>query len=231
MTQDFANQLISQLESDYNHIAGHFAQTRQAAWPEFESLRALIGTENAEQTKLLDIGCGNGRLANSIPAVNYTGLDLSRQLLNIAQIKYPQYKFVQGSMLNLPFPDQSFDVIACIATFQHIPSQAYRLKAMQEMKRILKPSGHIFMMNWNLIGQENYQTCLAPQRAGYDDGDYLIPWKNDQGEVRAQRYYHGFELAELASAIGESASGGEFKLIKNELCKDKRNIVTIAKRH
>lgn len=225
MTQAFADQLIHQLETDYNGIAGHFAQTRQAAWPEFGSLRTLIESENAEEVKLLDIGCGNGRLAAAIPVVHYTGLDLSSQLLKIAQTKYPQHQFVQGSMLKLPFPNQTFDVVACIAALQHIPSPAYRLQAIQEMKRVLKSGGHIFMMNWNLADQTNYQHYQALQTQGYDPGDYLIPWKNDQGEVQAQRYYHGFGIAELE----ELCKNAEFKVIKNELSADHRNIVTLAK--
>lgn len=229
MLRSFADKIIQQLESDYNQIASHFSQTRFEAWPEFSILRSLIenrSTKTETVLSLLDIGCGNGRLAAAIPAVHYTGLDLSSQLLEIAKKTYSQHRFVQGSMLQLPFPDQSFDIVACVAALQHIPSEAYRLKALEEMKRVLKPGGTLFMMNWNLVEQSNYQRYLVAVDQGYDPGDYLIPWKNDQGEVQAQRYYHGFRIAELA----ELCENAELQIIKNELSQDKRNIVTLAKR-
>jgi len=227
MLRSFADQLIVQLEADYNRIAGHFAQTRFEAWPEFGSLKTLIqNREDAEHTELLDIGCGNGRLAAAIPVVHYTGLDLSSQLLKIAKKQYPQHHFIQSSMLQLPFPNQSFDIVACVAALQHIPSAAYRLQALQEMQRVLKPGGTVFMMNWNLAEQNNYQRYIVAIDQGYDADDYLIPWKNDQGEIQAQRYYHGFRIAELA----ELCKNTELQIVKNELSQDKRNIVTLAKR-
>lgn len=227
MVKDFADNIIDQLEQDYDTIASHFSNTRNEPWPEFASLKTLTKTAN---TKLLDVGCGNGRLADVIQVADYTGLDLSSQLLQIAQQRFPDYTFVHGSVLQLPFPDKQFDIVTCVATLQHIPSIEYRQKALQEMARVLKPGGMIFMLNWNLAEQPQYQPYRADQTKGYDAGDYLIPWKNDQGEVLAQRYYHGFGIAEIASTIGGSASGGELKIIKNELGENGRNIVSILKK-
>ncbi len=223
MLQSLADQIIAQVEKDYDKIASHFSNTRNDAWPEFGSLKTLIQSEDAA---VLDIGCGNGRLAAAIPIVHYTGLDLSSQLLKIAQQRFPDYKFVHGSIRQLPFPDASFDLVACVATLQHIPSLAYRQQALQEITRVLKPGGVLFMLNWNLAEQSQYQQYLANQADGYDAGDYLIPWKNDQGEVMAKRYYHGFGIAELA----ELTEDAELRVMKNELGEDGQNILTIAQK-
>lgn len=224
MLKDFADKIIAQTERNYDTIAGHFSTTRYDAWPEFGSLKTLIQSEDAE---VLDIGCGNGRLAQAIPVVHYTGLDLSSQLLTIAKQRFPDYQFVHGSILKLPFPDVQFDVVTCVATLQHIPSIPYRQQAMQEIARVLKPGGSLFMLNWNLAEQPQYQPYLASAGDGYDTGDYLIPWKNDQGEVLAQRYYHGFGIA----GIAELLKNAELKTLKNELGEDERNIVTIAQKN
>lgn len=226
MLQSLANQIIQQIEDDYDTIAGHFSNTRHEAWPEFELLRTLIGTENTATVSLLDVGCGNGRLAASLPAVHYTGLDLSRQLLQIAQQRFSQYRFIHGSILQLPFTDAEFDVVACVAALQHIPSVAYRQQAIQEIARVLKSGGIVFMLNWNLNEQLNYQTYRADPSTGYDADDYLIPWKNDQGELQANRYYHGFRSTELT----QLAENAELEIVKNELGKDQRNILTIARK-
>lgn len=170
------------------------------------------------EIKLLDIGCGNGRLIAAIPAVDYTGLDLSRQLLDHAKKLHPLYHFDYGSMLKLPYPDQSFDVVAAVASLQHIPSDVYRQAALQEMTRVLKPSGVLFMLNWNI--PESYPVAGA----GYDPGDYLVPWKNGQGQVLAKRYYHKFTFTELA----ELCKHAGLRVIKNELGEGNRNIVTVC---
>ena len=191
MLQSLADQIIHQLEKDYDRIAPHFSDTRSHAWPEFYLLNNLIndcGVETIHELSLLDVGCGNGRLLETIPAVHYTGLDLSSQLLTIAQNRFPNYTFVHGSVLQLPFLDEQFDVVACVATWQHIPLVLYRHQALQEMVRVLKPGGHLFMLNWNLADQTQYQQYRADQTNGYDAGDYLIPWKNDRGEILTQRY-------------------------------------------
>lgn len=208
------------MEQGYDRIADHFSDTRHDPWPEFELLTPYC----TPVTNLLDVGCGNGRLAHTIPAVHYTGLDLSRQLLAIAQQRFPQYTFIHGSVLHLPFSDSLFDIVACVATLQHVPSLPYRQTAMQELARVLKPGGTLFMLNWNLAKQPQYQAYRAPQE--YDEGDYLIPWKNDQGEVLAQRYYHGFRIAEIAAL----AAAAELRIMNNELGEDGRNIVTILNR-
>lgn len=226
MLQSFADHIIEQLEKDYNAISEQFSDTRAQPWPDFESLRTLIEAENTETVSLLDVGCGNGRLAASLPAVHYTGLDLSRQLLKLAASKFPQHQFVHGSMLNLPFATDQFNVVSCVAALQHIPSITYRQQAMREMARVLKPGGILFMLNWNLNEQSHYQTNRADQSAGYDADDYLIPWKTAQGELKAQRYYHGFRIAELA----ELSKNAEFSIVKNELGKEKRNILTIVRK-
>ena len=221
MTKSFAHHIIRQLEQDYDRIAPQFSNTRSQAWPEFASLKTLIKTNN---TELLDIGCGNGRLAEAIPAVHYIGLDLSSQLLAIAQSRYPQYTFVHGSVLNLPFSDKQFDIVVCVATLQHVPSNRYRQAALEEMARVLKLSGYLFMLNWNLADQPQYRHYQVGNE--YDEGDYLIPWKNDRGKVLAQRYYHGFGIAELV----ELAEITKLKLVKNELGQSRRNIVTILQK-
>lgn len=83
------------------------------------------------------------------------------------------------------------------------------------------------MMNWNLANQPHYQAYLTNPADGYDAGDYLIPWKDDQGKVMAQRYYHGFRIAELA----ELTETAELKLLQNGLGDDKRNIITVAQKN
>jgi SAM-dependent methyltransferase len=64
---------------------------------------------------LLEVGCGGGYnsevVAFSAPAINYTGIDLSASMIEIAREHYPTRTFLVGSAYELPFDDDAFDVV------------------------------------------------------------------------------------------------------------------------
>jgi len=234
-----AQKLIDKITQDYNTIADEFTRTRQYAWREFEALKTLINYENtrldyaessaearrADKITILDVGCGNGRLAeiiNKIKPVQYTGLDISEKLITNAKQRYPELNFIVSSMLKLPFPEGVFNVVAAIASLQHIPSEQLRLQALTEFHRVTKPAGLLFMTNWNL-DQPKLKKYFVNQ---YDPGDALIPWKNGAGKILAQRYYHGFTLKELNYLL--NATGWQIQ--QQAYSENKRNIVTVAKK-
>src|SRR5215217_8145813 len=63
----------------------------------------------------LDAGCGEGfvarRLIDSAPDIDVTGCDVSEGALEIAARANLEARFVVGSVIDLPFPDRSFDVV------------------------------------------------------------------------------------------------------------------------
>ncbi len=222
MQLSHADAILKQVTTDYDAIASHFASTRSFPWPEFAFLQPLL----KPNLNLLDVGCGSGRLAEDVPSdVRYTGVDVSEQLLKIAQIKYPQHQFVPGSMLALPFPDSAFDITTAVASLQHIPSDTYRLKAVQELARVTKPGGHVFLINWNMTGSY-FEPHRAPQDQDFDDNDFLMPWRNEKGEQLALRYYHGFTQPELQNLCEQAG----LQLETQRCTVGSRNCLTIARK-
>lgn len=63
--------------------------------------------------KVLDAGCGYGRASQWFN--DYTGVDLSPDLLAIAKKEYPDKKFIQSKLDKLPFEDDEFDMAFCIS--------------------------------------------------------------------------------------------------------------------
>ena len=82
---------------------------------------------------LLDVGCGTGFLIDLLTrqkAARYFGLDLSDEMIRVAQEKaIPGASFTVGSADHLPYPDESFDIVTCSQSFHHYP---YPEKAMLE---------------------------------------------------------------------------------------------------
>jgi len=92
--------------------------------------------------KLLDIGCGTGYLINMLSKdynAEYIGLDLSPEMIKQAKSKNIKNAiFVEGRSDEIPFDDNTFNIVTCSQSFHHYPDTD---KAMQEARRVLKPGG------------------------------------------------------------------------------------------
>lgn len=92
--------------------------------------------------KVLDLCTGTGDivklLKHRFPNAQITGADFSAEMLNIARRKHRGTNFVQADCLELPFADESFDLITM--SFGLRNTTDYN-RAMSEIKRVLKPNG------------------------------------------------------------------------------------------
>jgi ubiquinone/menaquinone biosynthesis C-methylase UbiE len=103
--------------------------------------------------RVLDAGCGTGRLTGVIkasqPAAEVIGLDADPRILSIARQKAAQrdldVKFFEGPIERMPFPDGSFDLVFSVLVLHHLP-EVIKAKACREMCRVLRPEG------WAIIG-------------------------------------------------------------------------------
>jgi len=88
--------------------------------------------------KILDCGCGSGLtyeyLEDHIKPF-YVGLDFTEEWLELCRNRYPNGKFVYGDVLNLKYPDNSFEIVTSTALLQHI--KEWR-RALAEMVRVAK---------------------------------------------------------------------------------------------
>lgn len=88
---------------------------------------------------ILDAGCGTGvafPLLQSFGRV--TGVDVSADALRFA--KKVGEKTIKASVMNLPFPNESFDVVVSLDVLYHTWVRDYR-KAIREYVRVLAPGG------------------------------------------------------------------------------------------
>jgi glycosyltransferase involved in cell wall biosynthesis/SAM-dependent methyltransferase len=79
---------------------------------------------------LLDAGCGNGAISNYLDAYEVTGVDRSKEAL-----KYFKYRKVLGSLDDLPFEDNSFDIVICSDVLEHLPDGVFE-DTINELKRV-----------------------------------------------------------------------------------------------
>jgi ubiquinone/menaquinone biosynthesis C-methylase UbiE len=93
----------------------------------------------------LEIGCGTGRLTNHLAKkigvdAKLMAIDINPAMLDIAKLKVndPNVEFQVADAQNLPFPDNSFDLVVCQFGFMFLPEKQ---KGFNEAWRVLKPGG------------------------------------------------------------------------------------------
>ena len=104
MNSSTAQKILKDVKSSYSAIAADFDVTRNFIWPGFEKFLEYVKPGD----KVLDLGCGNGRLLKlfaSVP-VDYIGIDNNEKLIELAKKNYPDDKFLIGDILALPFPEK-----------------------------------------------------------------------------------------------------------------------------
>jgi len=111
----------------------------------FESEKLWMILKNLKGKKILDLGCGTGRL---IPILSgeIIGADVSEKMLAIAKKRFPKIKFLKEDALNLSFEDESFDAVVCAFLIVHIKDPA---KLFEEVYRVIKPGGVFVLTNIN----------------------------------------------------------------------------------
>src|SRR5579872_6566727 len=91
---------------------------------------------------VLDIGCGSGRITKFLTDhdLNVVGIDISRNMLKLAEERTPEAEFLKQDMRKLDFPKQSFDGALALYSIIHVPRK-YHSAIFKKIHRILRPKG------------------------------------------------------------------------------------------
>jgi len=158
------------MQNFYDSISKKWDATRRSAWGEFEFAHELLSAQ-----KILDAGCGNGRLNFWLAGNNfhgeYCGFDSSKNLIALARKNFPAREFVVADLRELTpeisrgLTDGKPDAIFCVAVLHHLTNSAEQKKALENLYASLQPDGRIFLTVWNLWQPRFWKFRLAQKFA------------------------------------------------------------------
>ncbi len=172
----------------YDLIQNHWVRPRiHKANPQThrEIMHELI--TSVKGAVVLDIACGTGgAMPHFDTSTDYTGLDLSYAMLRQAVKKakargFRKYTLVEGTAENLPFYDQSFDLVLIDTSLHMIPEYP---RCASEASRVLKKGGHLI--------------CSCPTVGINPEFDTL--WK----KIAPKRMLHSFKESDLQALCSDN---------------------------
>jgi ubiquinone/menaquinone biosynthesis C-methylase UbiE len=167
----------------YDCIANEFDKTRRTVW---NHVALFLDSLEAHST-VLELGCGNGKNMLYRNDLDFIGIDISKEQVNICNKK--KLNCSVSNITNLLFEDNKFDYMICIATYHHLDNDIDRQRCLNEIYRTLKPNGKILITVFSMEQPIN-------SKFKFTKSDEYVPWNKN-----VLRYYHIYRKDELESEI------------------------------
>jgi len=215
MREEVINLLNILNRTFYDELAEAFAASRGPSEPGL--VRALAQMQPG--ARVLDLGCGQGRVAALLPAgCAYVGLDFSAEMLAIAERAantehLSHASFIVADLLDPSWPELApglYDWVVLRAVLHHIPGAENRQAILQRAAGCLAPQGRLLLANWQFLEIERLRRRLLPwdvvglSSNDVETGDYLLNWQREGYGIRYVHWIGEDETATLAAATGLS---------------------------
>lgn len=210
MDEETVRKIVELNRQFYEEFASSFAESRLSPQPGYERLLDLFS--RTARSKVLDVGCGHGRIGRFLSArnieIDYCGVDFSENLLSLGT-DFPGTFVIRdlsrpGSLDGLG----NFDIIFCLSTLQHIPGHQNRIRLVTNMKDHLQDGGKIVIGNWQFLDSPRQKKKIRPWESigvrseEVEMTDYLLSWDRDGHGLRYVAYLNDHTIAELAAQSG-----------------------------
>ncbi|MFZ3329229.1 MAG: class I SAM-dependent methyltransferase [Candidatus Acidiferrales bacterium] len=132
-------------------VAKWYATNTRKDLDEFKALAKRVSANLAAGASVLEVAPGPGYFSIELAKLGkykITGIDISKTFVELARTNAREdnveVDFQRGNASQMPFQDDSFDLIACRAAFKNFTEP---VQALQEMRRVLHPGGKALIID------------------------------------------------------------------------------------
>jgi SAM-dependent methyltransferase len=205
---DQVGRLRERFNGDYEKF---FTEYDRFRYRNERHLPACIGALNVTGRQVLEIGLGEGSESERLirQGALWSGIDLTAESVERVQARLkvrelPFGELRQGSVLDLPFADNAFDMVFSHGVLHHVPDIK---RAQREIRRVLRPGGELVIMlyaRWSL----NYLVSIGLIRRAILLGTFPL--------ARAGILKGDPSGGTLAAHLGNASSMGLFRYLRLE---------------
>lgn len=173
----------------YYEQSEHWSKDFSKIPPEVRRVKEIIEVIHNDVQTILDVGCGSGFFLDSLERKKrykkLVGLDCS-----VEALKYVSTEKVQGNIANLPFGNNSFDLVTCLEVLEHLPQEDFE-KGILELQRVSKKNILITVPNEDDLARS---LVMCPQCYCWFNPCFHICSFN---EDKLQNLFNNFRLMKL----------------------------------
>lgn len=160
-------------------------------------------------SRVLELGCGTGKFwlknkDNIDKSLDITLSDFSKSMLKIAKDKLKEvdykFKYEEINMENIPYEDNSFDVVIAEHMIYFAPNVE---KALSEIRRVLKTGGVLYASanSCETMAELNKLVEKFDSSLGIDNNGYSTRFELENGEGILKKYFNSVEVEILEGKI------------------------------
>ena len=185
----------------YENISEEFSQTRHSTW---NRVKLFIDSLDSN-SKLFEAGCGNGKNLSYRSDIKTFGCDITEGFVDICVCKNLNVKL--GDVTCLDYPNDYFDNSMSVAVLHHLSTKERRIKGIEELVRVTKEGGSIFIEVWAQEQKHNLNKDTEGMKKckikfGCENQDVYVPFKNKvDGSILGERYYHIFSSNKISKGL------------------------------
>jgi SAM-dependent methyltransferase len=140
------------LRVNYDQLASTYNQRYTTGEVEGVAIVLQSLAEELDAKRILEVGCGTGHWLSILQsAAQVYGLDLSLGMLRQASLQKLR-RLACGQAIQLPFPDQAFDLVFCVNAIHHFGQPR---TFISEARRLLKPGGVLAVVGQDPHGRRD----------------------------------------------------------------------------
>jgi SAM-dependent methyltransferase len=196
---------------------------RKTPWTQLRLAAVEDLVEPHPGDRVLDLGCAAGAITDFLSGFGceVVGVDSEPRAIEHARSLFPNYRFEQADVAELPFPDGSFDKAVAADLVEHLPDDIFRAM-LAECRRVLVPGGTLSLYTPNpshlieRLKERNLVLAQNPTHIGLRTSRQIAAELADGGYVVERNEWRRSFFRGLRSV--ERVAGPRLDLFRYRLC-------------